>query len=142
MGDCLAGSNFCVFDEVDDDAFVRKVGPGKLHYPGRDRCRKKQILGLGGSVFPNEFENFLDVLLEPLFQHLICLVEASYLQVRKADGPPLKQVDQPPRCRHDYVTSIPDLPHLFMDVASSVHGHHLKISPHPQTVDLIPNLDG
>jgi hypothetical protein len=59
-----------------------------------DGCREEQILSFCGAVLPYELEDFLDVFLEALFQHLICLVKASYLQVGQLDRPSLQQVNQ------------------------------------------------
>lgn len=86
-------------------------------------------------------KDLLDVLLEALLQHLICLVKASYLQVGQLDGAPLQQVNQPPRCRHDDVAPVSDLTHLLVDVTTPVHRHHLEIPPHPQRTDLLRDLD-
>ncbi len=93
----LGGPNFVVLDEVDEMAVRREVGPGEFDYPWGDRCREQQILSFRGSVFSNILKYLLDVFLETLFQHLICLVKASYLQMGEPNRPPLKQVNQSPR---------------------------------------------
>lgn len=59
----------------------------------------------------------------------------------KLYGASLKQVDQPPRGRHDYVTAITDPPDLLMNIAPAIHWHHLEVSSDSQTVDLGSNLD-
>lgn len=66
-----------------------KLGSGELDHPGGDGCREEQILSLRRPVFANVLKDFLDVFLETLFQHLICLVKASYLQVGELNGSPL-----------------------------------------------------
>lgn len=89
----------------------------------------------------NELEYFLDVLLEPLLQHFICLVKASYLQVGKPNGASLKQVDQPPWRRHNDVATIPNLTHLLLNIAPSIHCHHFEIPSNPQGPDFGAHLD-
>lgn len=79
-------------------------------------------------MFPNELEDFLNVLLETLFQHLVCLVKASYLQVRQLNGPSFQQVNQPSWGRYDYIATVPDFTNLLLNVAPPIHCHHLEIS--------------
>jgi hypothetical protein len=92
-------------------------------------------------VLADELKDLLDVFLEALLQHLICLVKASYLQVGQLDGAPLQQVNQPTGRRHDNVAPVSDLPHLLVDVTAPVHRHHLEIAPHAQGRDLVLHLD-
>ncbi len=140
---CFRSPNVGVFDQVDELAVGWEVYAGQFDYPRGDGCREKQVLGLLlRSVLFNELEDLLDVLLEALLEHLVCLIKASYLQVGKLNGASLKQVYQPSRCRHDYIATIANLPNLFMDVASSVDCHNLKIPTHPQAVNLISHLNG
>jgi hypothetical protein len=77
----LGGPNFVVLDEVDEVAVRREIGPGEFDHPWGDGCREQQILSFGGPVLANILKYLLDVFLETLFQHLICLVKASYLQM-------------------------------------------------------------
>ena len=79
-------------------------------------------------MLADELENLLDVLLEALFQHLICLVKASYLQVGELDGTPFEQVNEPSGGGHDDVASVSYLSHLFLDVTSSIHCYDFEIS--------------
>ena len=70
----LGGGDFGVFDEVHEVPIGGKVSSGELDHPGRDGCREEQILSLRRPVFAKELKDFLDVFLETLFQHLICLI--------------------------------------------------------------------
>lgn len=74
---------FWIFDEVDKLPAGGEVSAGEVDDPGRDCSREEQILCfLRGSVLADELEDPLNVLLEALLQHLVCLIKASYLQVR------------------------------------------------------------
>ncbi len=77
----LGGPDFVILDQVDEVAVRREVGPGEFDDPRGNGCREQQILSFRGSVFSNILKYLLDVFLETLFQHLICLVKASYLQM-------------------------------------------------------------
>lgn len=48
-------------------------------------------------MFLDVLEHFLNVLLETLLQHFICLIKASYLQLREIDDTSFKQVQESPR---------------------------------------------
>lgn len=141
--DGLGGPDVGVFDEVDVGSFLGEVDSGEFDDPGGYGGGEEEVLSLGGgSVLADELKYFFDVFLEPLFQHFICLVKASYLQVGKPYGASLKQVDQPPWRRHNDVATVPNPSHLFLDVASSVDGHYLEVPSNPQRLDFGAHLDG
>ncbi len=93
----LGGTYLRILDQIHKFTIRREILPGEVEHPRRDCCRKQQILGFLRSMLFYIFEHFLDVLLKPLLQHLICLIKASYLQLRQVDNTPLKQVQQSPR---------------------------------------------
>ena len=63
----------CREDEVSDWDKIAS----RLSDPGSIEVK----LSFGGPVLANILKYLLDVFLETLFQHLICLVKASYLQM-------------------------------------------------------------
>jgi hypothetical protein len=136
----LGSPDIGVLDEVDYFTVRREIFAGEVDDPGRDSCRKEQILCFSGAILSTIFENLLDVFLKALFQHFICLIEASYLQVGELDAPPLEQVNQSARGRNHDIASISNLAYLLVNVTATVHCDHIKISPHSQTVDLVANL--
>lgn len=139
--DGFRGPDLGVLDEVDEFTVGREVFAGEVDDPGRDSCRKEQILCFSGAILSTVFENLLDVFLKALFQHFICLIEASYLQVGELDAPPLEQVNQSARGRYHDVATVSNLANLLVNVASSVYCHYLKISSYSQAVDLVADLN-
>lgn len=127
MLDCFGGSHAGVFDEIDEKTIRWEVGAREFEDPGRDSGREQQILSFGRGVFVDKFENFLDVLLKALFQHLICLIKARYLQVRQLDCSSVQQIKQSPWSAHNDVATLSDLSHLVMHVCTSIHSYHWKI---------------
>lgn len=93
MLDGLGGPDFGVLNQIDKLSFRRKVNSRELDDPGWDGCGEQKVLCLGRPIFADELKDLLDIFLEPLFEHFICLVKASYLQVGKPNGASLKQVD-------------------------------------------------
>lgn len=123
-------SDFGVLDEVYDFAIGGEVLAREVDDPGGDSCRKEQILCFSGAVLANVFENLFDVFLKALFQHFICLIEASYLQVGKLYASPFEQVNQSARGRNHYIASIADLAYLLVYVTASIHCYHFEVSSH------------
>jgi hypothetical protein len=92
-------------------------------------------------VLADELKDLLDIFLEALFQHFICLIEASYLQVRQFYCPAIKQVNQPSWSRHDNVATISNLSYLFMDIRTSIDCNYFEITTHAQTMNLCSDLN-
>lgn len=93
-------------------------------------------------MLAHKLEDLLNIFLEPLFQHLICLIKASYLQVGQLYGTPFEQVNQSPGRGYNDVAPITYLSDLLMNVTAAVHCHDFEVSPNAQSVDLISDLNG
>jgi len=86
-------------------------------------------------------QNRVDVLLKPHVEHFVRLVQNNAGNLRQTDGPPVDQIQQPPRSGHDNSGALFDLPHLCGNAGAAVHGDNTDVVQTPcKVLQIINNL--
>ena len=106
----------------DPDGVGHELG-GHLQDLVGQRGGDEADLGCGGQVAVH----VVNLLLEPLVQHLVSLVQHQHLDAAGAEGPPPDHVEDPARGAGDHVLAVVQLADVLAEVGASDAGVALHV---------------
>jgi hypothetical protein len=141
--DGLGNSHLGIADQVNFLAFWVLVFFGNAAHPVRHGGREQQGLRFLAGFFHHCPENFFNVFLESLLQHLIGLVQNEALEAVELDGSSVDEVQQSARSGDDDIRASLDVAELVPHAVAAIDSMHSQSPvPNHDLVEEVLHLNG